>query len=98
MHNNYYLILNEIDYNPTTNQVILYFSWNGINYTIPAILVKTVIDNKNIIRAISSEEFSAFIMNFMNIENRSKKLNFLYEIIWKYAEEESKIHFPVKII
>lgn len=98
MHNNHYLILNEIDYNSTTNQVILYFSWNGINYTIPAILVKTVIDDKNIIRAISSEEFSSFIMNFMNIENRSKKLNFLYETIWKYAEEESKIQFPIKII
>ena len=61
-------------------------------------IYKVKIDDKNIIRAISSEEFSSFIMNFMNIENRSKKLNFLYEIIWKYAEEESKIHFPVKII
>ena len=98
MHNNHYLILNEIDYNSTTNQVILYFSWNGINYTIPATLIKTVIDDDHIIRAISSEKFSSFIMNFMNIENRSKKLNFLYETIWKYAEEERKIQFPIKII
>jgi len=37
-------------------------------------------------------------MNFMNIENRSKKLNFLYEIIWNYAEKENKIQFPVRII
>lgn len=98
MHNNHSLSLNGINYNPDTNQVILYFSWNGVSYTIPAILVKTVIDDKNIIRAISSEEFSSFIMNFMNIENRSKKLNFLYEIIWNYAEKENKIQFPVRII
>ena len=98
MHNNHYLILNEIDYNSTTNQVILYFSWNGVSYTIPAILIKTAIDDKHIIRAISSEEFSSFIMNFMNIENRSKKLNFLYEIIWNFIEKENKIQFPVRII
>ena len=54
-------------------------------------IYKIKIDDKNIIRAISSEEFSSFIMNFMNIENRSKKLNFLYEIIWNYAEKENKI-------
>ena len=98
MHNNHNLVLNGINHNPTTNQVILYFSWNGVNYTIPAILIKTAIDDKHIIRAISSEEFSSFIMNFMNIENRSKKLNFLYETIWKYAEEERKIQLPIKII
>lgn len=97
MHRNNNLILNRINYNSINNQVILYFSWNGVNYTIPATLIKTVIDDDHIIRAISSEKFSSFIMNFMNIENRNKKLNFLYKIIWDWAEK-NETQLPVRII
>ncbi|VEG76001.1 Uncharacterised protein [Cardiobacterium hominis] len=37
-------------------------------------------------------------MNFMNVEDRTKKLDRMHKIIWSYVEGDKALTFPVKIL
>lgn len=87
----------DMEYNSLTHIMKIFILWNGIEHVISTELIQYISDNGRI-RAFGSDEFSSFIMNFMNIEDRTKKIKNLYKIIWDYVENKDSVKFPVRII
>ena len=95
---NEYLFLNKIQYDHDSHKAILIFRYKGITKKIPVNLIETSTLDGGIIRGINSNEFERFIMNFMNVEDRAKKLDRMHKIIWSYVEGDKALTFPVKIL
>ena len=87
----------DMEYDSLTHIMKIFILWNGIEHVISTELIQYISGNGRI-RAFGSDEFSSFIMNFMNIEDRTKKIKNLYKIIWDYAENKDSVKFPVRII
>ena len=96
--NNKHLFLNKIQHNHDSHEATLFFRYKGIVNKISVNLIETKTLDGSIIRGINSNEFERFIMNFMNVEDRAKKLDRMHKIIWSYVEGDKALAFPVKIL
>lgn len=63
----------DMEYNSLTHIMKIFILWNGIKHVISTELIQYISDNGRI-RAFGSDEFSSFIMNFMNIEDSKRRV------------------------
>lgn len=96
--NNEYLFLNKIKYDNGTHKAILIFKYKGIIKEILVNLIETKTPTGGVIRGMNSDEFEKFIINFMDTEDRSNKLDRMYKIIWNYIKGDEALTFPIKIL